>query len=71
MHIKLATLFVLNQRAILIDRDCMSSAGIAWLSRRRTTKLNIPFLVGVPLMTPAAPLRMTPGGKLPDASDHV
>jgi hypothetical protein len=35
------------------------------------TKLELPFLVGVPLITPVEPLSVSPAGKAPDASDHV
>src|SRR5216117_2002995 len=58
-------------RAIAIDSDCVSSAGTAWLSRTRTTKLRVPFFVGVPPITPVEPLRLRPGGRLPDARDQL
>ena len=36
----------------------------------RMVKLLVPEALGVPLITPP-PLRVNPGGKVPEAKDHV
>ncbi len=64
--------------AVVIERltvsenalDAVCGVGVA-LSVTCTVKLNVPAVVGVPLMTPAAD-NVRPAGKvLPDARDHV
>ena len=54
---------------ILIESACVSL--VARLSRTRTVKLQLPFFVGVPLMTPVEELSESPGGNAPDGSDQV
>lgn len=36
-----------------------------------TVKLSFPAAVGVPVMAPVAPLRVRPGGRLPELTAHV
>ena len=52
---------------------CRVSARVAdcdAASVTRSVTAKLPFAVGVPLTTPA-PLRFTPGGRLPDAIDQL
>ena len=36
-----------------------------------TSKLNVPVAVGVPLITPVAPVNVNPVGKAPDVTANV
>jgi hypothetical protein len=46
-------------------------AGVAWLSRTWTVKLEAPEAVGVPLKAPVPGLRASPAGSEPDRTDQV
>jgi hypothetical protein len=41
------------------------------LSVTATVKLDVPFAVGVPEITPVAGASVSPAGRLPEAIDHV
>ncbi len=43
----------------------------ATLSVTFAVKLEVPDVVGVPVMAPDEALRESPAGRLPDCSDHV
>jgi hypothetical protein len=49
----------------------LALAGVAWLSRTWTVKLEVPEADGVPLKAPLAGLRVTPAGSEPEATDQL
>jgi hypothetical protein len=54
---------------IEVDADCFCTGLL--LSDTDTVKLEVPLLVGVPEIAPVAVPRLSPGGRLPDETDHV
>jgi hypothetical protein len=61
---------VIAKSVTLIERAFELLRGGVELSLRPTVKLNVPPVVGVPLITPA-PESVRPGGNVPEARDHV
>jgi len=52
-----------------------SAADCVWvgvlLSLTAIVKLKVPLVVGVPVKAPLPTAKLIPGGRLPDAIDHV
>jgi hypothetical protein len=55
---------------IVIESAFSAVSGGFWLSLTITVKSHLPAIPGVPLITPVAPLRESPVGRLPAESDH-
>ncbi len=63
-----AAVVITGTALIMIDNACSSNAAAA--SSTRTVKLDVPAVVGVPLMTPVAPSSTRPAGKAPTEIDQ-
>jgi hypothetical protein len=57
---------------IIIERICESVRGTLALSVTLMVKVEVPLVVGVPLITPVVGASVSPGGSAdPDFRDHV
>jgi hypothetical protein len=54
----------------VIDSDVLAVCAGELESATETVKLELPFAVGVPEITPLLDI-VSPAGRLPEASDHV